>query len=49
MEQIIRSAKCPEVPIGKQCDSPYTCALHDHCWAFLPDRNVLELSGDTKG
>ena len=29
MGKIIRAAKCPEVQIGKQCDSPYTCALHD--------------------
>jgi len=30
-------------------NSPYTCALHDHCWSFLPERSVLELYGDNKG
>jgi len=49
MGKIIQAAKSPEIQIGKQCDSPYTCALHDHCWAFLPERNVLELAGDNKG
>jgi len=49
MGKIIRSAKCPEVQIGKQCDSPYTCALHDHCWSFLPPHNVLDLYDDKKG
>ena len=49
MGKIIRAAKCPEVQIGKQCDSPYTCALHDHCWKFLPPHNVLDLYDDKKG
>jgi CRISPR/Cas system-associated exonuclease Cas4 (RecB family) len=49
MREIIRSEKCPDVQIGKQCDSPYACPLHDQCWSFLPPRNVMELSGDNKG
>jgi hypothetical protein len=49
MRQTICSEKCPDVQIGKQCDSPYTCALHDRCWSFLPARNVFELYGDRKG
>ncbi len=49
MGKIIRSTKCPEIQIGKQCDSPYTCPLHDHCWSFLPPKNVLELYDDKKG
>ncbi len=49
MGTVIRAAKCPEIQIGKQCDSPYTCALHDHCWSFLPPQNVLELYDDKKG
>ena len=49
MGKTIRAAKCPDIQIGKQCDSPYTCALHDHCWSFLPPQNVLDLYFDTKG
>ncbi len=49
MGKTIRAAKCPDVQIGKQCDTPYTCPLHDHCWSFLPPKNVLELYFDTKG
>lgn len=48
MGKIIRAAKCPDIQIGKQCDSPYTCALHDHCWSFLPSNNVLDLYDDKK-
>jgi hypothetical protein len=49
MGKTIRSAKCPEIQIGKQCDNPYTCPLHELCWSFLPPQNVLELYFDTKG
>jgi hypothetical protein len=49
MGKTIVAAKCPDIQIGKHCDSPYTCALHDHCWSFLPPQNVLDLYFDTKG
>lgn len=49
MGKTIRAAKCPEIQIGKHCDTPYTCALHDHCWSFLPPHNVTELYDDKKG
>jgi len=49
MGKTILAAKCPEIQIGKQCDSPYTCRLHEHCWSFLPRHNVLELYDDRKG
>jgi CRISPR/Cas system-associated exonuclease Cas4 (RecB family) len=49
MGNIIRVAKCPDIQIGKQCDTPYSCPLHDHCWSFLPPHNVLDLYDDKKG
>lgn len=49
MGETIRSANSPEIQIGKHCDTPYTCPLHEHCWSFLPPKNVLELYYDTKG
>jgi uncharacterized protein DUF2779 len=49
MRKVILAAKCPEIQIGIQCDSPRTCPLHDHCWSFLPPQNVSELYFDTKG
>ncbi|MGC9940817.1 MAG: DUF2779 domain-containing protein [Verrucomicrobiota bacterium] len=49
MQKTIRAEKCPDIQIGKQCDSPYTCPLHEHCWSFLPPQNVLELRDDKKG
>ena len=49
MQDIIQLPECPKIQIGKHCDSPSTCPLHDHCWAFLPPQNVLELYHDNKG
>jgi hypothetical protein len=43
MVETIRSASCPEIPIGSQCSKPYDCPLNDLCHAFLPERNVFNL------
>jgi hypothetical protein len=48
MGKVIRQKSCPDVKIGPHCDDPYTCPLHDHCWAFLPENNVLTLYRGTK-
>jgi len=50
MSKIIRLKESPEVPIGKHCDTPYECPLHDHCWKFLSADNPLTLyRGKEKG
>lgn len=49
MGKTIRAARCPDIQIGRQCDSPYTCPLHERCWSFLPPQNVLDLYDDKKG
>jgi len=38
----------PDIKIGPHCDDPYTCPLHDACWAFLPEDNPLKVSGFNK-
>ena len=38
-----KTTEPPAVPIGKHCDSPYTCSFHGHCHAFLPSRPVTAL------
>jgi len=49
MAAVVALAECPPIMIGKHCGSPFLCPLRDHCWAFLPPRNVTELFSDTKG
>jgi hypothetical protein len=47
---IVAHATAPAKQIGPHCDNPYVCALHDHCWNFLPEGNGMELyRGKKKG
>jgi len=41
MHETISLPQCPEVNIGPQCEDPYTCALMDKCWSFLPKHSVF--------
>ena len=50
MFKVIRQRRHPDIQIGSQCDDPYSCLLHDHCWKFLPQFNVFDLyRGAKKG
>ena len=50
MQKIIRRTEPPEIKIGSRCDDPYPCPLHESCWSFLPEENVLDLyRGREKG
>jgi hypothetical protein len=43
MLSMLDAPEPPAVPIGKHCDSPYTCAFYGHCHDFLPARPVTAL------
>ena len=50
MLKVAALERSPIQKIGPHCDAPYSCPLHDQCWSFLPDGNVLELyRGKKKG
>ncbi len=50
MQHVIGAKSHPDIQIGPHCDSPYTCALHDRCWSFLPEASVFTLyRGGQKG
>ena len=50
MQRVIGAKSHPDIQIGPQCNSPYTCALHDRCWSFLPEASVFTLyRGGPKG
>ncbi|MGC8491920.1 MAG: DUF2779 domain-containing protein [Syntrophobacteraceae bacterium] len=38
----------PNIDIGPQCDSPYTCGFHGHCWAHIPQNSVFDFRGHGK-
>ena len=48
MFKTIRQRQPPDIQIGPHRDDPYTCALHDLCWKFLPSHSVLDLYRGTK-
>jgi len=35
----------PDMDIGPQCDDPYTCAFHGHCWTHIPENSVFDFRG----
>jgi Domain of unknown function(DUF2779) len=50
MQRVIGAKAHPGIPIGRHCDNPYTCPLHDRCWSFLPEASVFTLyRGGQKG
>ncbi|HAV10263.1 MAG TPA: DUF2779 domain-containing protein [Dehalococcoidia bacterium] len=47
MLEIMDTQRSPDVPIGSQCNNPYSCPVQDYCWAFLPERHVFTLYSDS--
>jgi hypothetical protein len=45
---VVDSGKCPEVAVGRHCNSPYPCPLHGECWAHMPVHHVMTLYGGKK-
>jgi hypothetical protein len=43
MLRVLRLPDAPAVEIGRWCNSPHVCPLHDTCWRHLPEQNVTEL------
>ena len=35
-KEIIKQPHSPKIPIGNQCDTPYRCEFHGHCWKDVP-------------
>lgn len=36
-KDIIKQPHSPKIPIGNQCDTPYRCEFHGHCWKDVPN------------
>ena len=55
-KDIIKQPHSPKIPIGNQCDTPYRCEFHGHCWKNVPNeanepysidyKTLYELIGD---
>lgn len=47
-KQVLAASSIPEVGIGEQCFSPYTCDFMKTCWKNIPKNSVFEISGIPK-
>ena len=55
-KDIIKQPHSPKITIGNQCDNPYRCEFHGHCWKDVPNeadkpytidyKTLYELIGD---
>lgn len=36
-KDIIKQPHSPKIPIGNQCNTPYRCEFHGHCWKDVPN------------
>ena len=47
-KEIIKQPHSPKIPIGNQCDTPYRCEFHGHCWKDVPNESGKPYSIDYK-
>ena len=47
-KDIIKQPHSPKIPIGNQCDTPYRCEFHGHCWKNVPNEADKPYSIDYK-
>lgn len=46
MAEKIREKDMPDIYIGRQCTTPFECAMIPVCWNYLPEHNVTTLYSD---
>lgn len=44
LKKVLQAKTVPNVPIGTQCHSPYTCDFAGHCWKNVPEYSVMNIS-----
>ena len=47
-KDIICQPHSPKIPVGDQCDTPYRCEFHGHCWKDVPNEANQPYSIDYK-
>ncbi|MBM3708142.1 MAG: DUF2779 domain-containing protein [Actinobacteria bacterium] len=46
--KIIYNESCPEIGVGKFCDSPFNCPLKEKCWEHVDDKSIFYLYSVTE-
>jgi hypothetical protein len=47
-KQTVADTRMPEIAIGEQCFSPYSCDFMGTCWKNVPKNSVFEITGVQK-
>jgi hypothetical protein len=47
-KEVIKQPHSPKIPVGNQCDSPYRCEFHGHCWKDMPNESDKPYTIDYK-
>ena len=42
---VLETTISPDIEIGEQCFSPYTCDFKGHCWKHIPRNSIFDVSG----
>ena len=45
LKNVIRQDSVPDIDIGPQCSSPYTCDFMGHCWKHIPEYSIFNIAG----
>ncbi|GAH48601.1 unnamed protein product, partial [marine sediment metagenome] len=43
LNRIIAEKETPDIPIGKHCDSPYTCQFKEYCWQNVTEPSIFSI------
>lgn len=41
--KLLKKTEVPDVPIGKHCNTPYTCPFKEHCWKDIPSPSIYSI------
>ena len=43
-KHVINQDSVPDIDIGPQCFDPYNCDFMGHCWKYIPDNSIFNIS-----
>jgi len=44
LKAVVRQERTPRVDIGLHCTDPYQCSFSGHCWRYVPENSVFDIS-----
>jgi len=44
LKNVLNQGVVPNIYIGKYCNDPYDCDFYGHCWQYIPENSVFNIS-----